>query len=112
MKSEARSIEVMDGSASNTMPNTVSTMDSGTSEHDAMQLEQADLHEALIRSKADARNADGVIILRLTSHSPQIKEHLRSSDLLRAHVDSVRSAGCELCPEWGNGALLLIPSTR
>ena len=36
----------------------------------------AELHETLLKSKADARNADSVVIMRLTAHSPKTKHHL------------------------------------
>jgi len=83
-----------------------------TSEQEALLLEQRELQEALLRSKADARNADGVTICRLTSKSPQITAHLLSSQELQEHFENVRSAGCDVCPEWANGAILLVPLTH
>jgi hypothetical protein len=82
------------------------------SEHDAIQLEQAHLQEALLHSKAEARNSDGVTIVRLTFHSPQVKQHLISSEALGHLVTRVREAGCKVSPGWAQGALLLVPMTE
>merc|ERR1712050_160606 len=75
-------------------------------------MEQADVQEALLRSKADARNADGEHVVRLTLHSQKIKEHLLSSPELQSRFEHVRSAGCDVCPEWANGAMLFVPKTH
>jgi hypothetical protein len=83
-----------------------------TSAHDALLLEQAELQEALLKSKADARNADGVVIMRLTAHSSQIKRHLLDADCLQTCFENVRSADCDVCPDWANGAIMLVPLTQ
>lgn len=62
-----------------------------------------------MKSKADARNSDGVTIVRLTSHSGKVRDYLSRHERLRHLVARVRDAGCEVSPKWANGALLFIP---
>merc|ERR1712087_52836 len=54
----------------------------------------------------------GIIVSRLTSHSPQIAAALLGSDVLRECIARVGSAGCEVQPVWANGAFLLVPLTE
>jgi len=77
-----------------------------------LQTEQQALHEALLRSKADAFNADGVILSRLTFHSPDVMSFLVSSSHLASCRPRVESFGCSVQPAWANGALLLVPVTE
>lgn len=68
--------------------------------------------EALLRSKADAWNADGVILSRLTFHNPDVVSFLLEADALAGCRLRVESAGCDVRPAWANGALLLVPATE
>merc|ERR1712176_266371 len=82
------------------------------SEEDSLQMEQQELHEALLRSMADAWSADEIILSRLTFHSPDVMSYLlESPDLATCH-SRVKSAGCSERPAWSNGALLLVPMTQ
>ena len=77
-----------------------------------LQREQGHLQEALLRSKADAWNADGTILSRLAFHSPALMDFLLGPDRLSRCRSSVKSAGCEVQPSWARGALLLVPVTE
>merc|ERR1719336_3037491 len=82
------------------------------SEEEDLQRETRDLHEALLRSKADAWSADGVVLSRLSFHTPDIASSLLNSDALTTCLARVTTAGCEVHPAWANGALLLVPVTE
>jgi len=71
--------------------------------------EGRDVLEALLLSKADALSADGVVLSRLTFHTPDITAFLTNSDCISDARSRMESAGCELHPSWANGALLLVP---
>ena len=79
-----------------------------TSTHPS-EREQADISEALLRSKVDAHSADRVVLAWLTYHSPFVFDHLLASEDLEACVARVENAGCEVRPPWANDALLLVP---
>jgi len=82
------------------------------SEQEDLQKEQRDLQEALLRSKADTWSADGVVLSRLTFHSPEITSFLLDTQALAGCRSRVDAAGCEVHPIWANGALLLVPATE
>ena len=82
-----------------------------SAETDPLQEEQQDLQEAILRSKADQRSADGVIVARLTGHSSTIHDALLRADSLRDRLAEVDAAGCKPRPPWANGAPLLVPLT-
>lgn len=78
-----------------------------TSEAEALQKEQSDLQEALLRSKAEGLSPDVVILARLTFHSPELISALVSSEDLQSCVAGVQDAGCCIRPNWvgsSNGA--------
>lgn len=66
---------------------------------------------ACLVSKADVRSHDKVRVMRLTKHTPNTMKHLASSCHLASARSCVESAGCQVLPEWANGALLLVPLT-
>jgi hypothetical protein len=76
--------------------------------------EQEALHEAILRSKADAWSwsADGTVLCRLTFHSPDVMACLLESRDLASCRERVESSGCSVKPDWANGALLLVPVTE
>eukprot|EP00928_Gymnodinium_smaydae_P057376 TRINITY_DN4062_c0_g1_i1.p1 TRINITY_DN4062_c0_g1~~TRINITY_DN4062_c0_g1_i1.p1 ORF type:complete len:646 (-),score=80.83 TRINITY_DN4062_c0_g1_i1:250-2124(-) len=78
---------------------------------ESLQHEQQELQEALLRSKADAWNADGVVLCRLTSHTG-IMSYLLESDELAGICSRVWNADCSVRPDWAKGALLLVPVTE
>merc|ERR1739845_243518 len=89
---------------SNTAPDA-----SGASEHEkqddlslsgeeVVRQENANLLEALMQSKADVRSSDGVLVLRLTSNSDDLRQMLQETDHLSNCRNRVRAAGCEVCP--------------
>lgn len=82
------------------------------SEQEALHQEQADLQEAVMKSKADQRNSDGVTIVRLTFQSDQVRHHLATCEDLSDLTELVDEAGCEVSPTWAKGALLLVPITE
>ena len=67
-------------------------------EQAALQQEQAHVQDAVLRGKTEARNSDGVTLVRLTFHSELIRRHLLSSEDLEWHIARVRAAGCEVSP--------------
>jgi len=77
-----------------------------------LQTEQRDLQEAILRSKADALSADGMVLTRLTFHSRKVMSFLSQADELARCRYKVESAGCSVQPAWANGALLLVPVTE
>ena len=62
--------------------------------------------------KAAPRNADGVCIVRLTSHPSAIKEHILGALELRDRLKPMCNSGCQADPDWANGAVLLVPTTK
>eukprot|EP00419_Tripos_fusus_P045502 CAMPEP_0172820302 /NCGR_PEP_ID=MMETSP1075-20121228/15176_1 /TAXON_ID=2916 /ORGANISM="Ceratium fusus, Strain PA161109" /LENGTH=465 /DNA_ID=CAMNT_0013660949 /DNA_START=39 /DNA_END=1436 /DNA_ORIENTATION=- len=78
---------------------------------DALQQEQEHLTEAMLRSKVDAmaEHEDDVVVSRLTDCSQWIQQALLRSAHLDDCLKHVLTAGCEISPEWANGALLLVP---
>merc|ERR1719382_309426 len=67
---------------------------------------------AVLLSKADVRNADGVVLVRLEFHNPNVAALLLRADQLSNCIASVEAAGCECSPSWANGAILLVPATE
>merc|ERR1740129_1597297 len=86
--------------------------DSQISREEDLQTEQRDLQEAILRSKADALSADGMVLTRLTLHSRKVMSFLSQADELARCRYNVESAGCSVQPAWANGALLLVPVTE
>jgi len=77
-----------------------------------LQSEQAQLHEALLRSKADAWSLDNVILSRLTFHRPEVTAHLLQAKELASCRVRVEGPGCSVRPDWAKGAMLLVPVTE
>ena len=72
---------------------------------DLLQEEQRDVHEAILRSRADNHSADGVVIARLTGQTAAILTHclvLKSCKiaLRRSSMGQVR-----LCDESHHGPM-------
>jgi len=76
------------------------------SEHEALQKEQADIAQAIFES---VRVGSCGTLLRLTHHDQEIRETLMTTNILGTCRSRVTEVGCELSPEWGNGALFLLP---
>jgi hypothetical protein len=76
------------------------------SERTALEEYSSDLARAMFDSMLE--NPDG-IILRVTRHDAEIRDSLMTSEVLDECRSRVKEAGCELSPDWGNGALFLIP---
>lgn len=82
------------------------------SETEALEQESQDIAKAVLLSKADVRNADGVVLVRLEFHNPHVSALLRRADQLSDCVASVEAAGCDCSPSWAKGAILLVPATE
>lgn len=82
------------------------------SREEELQREQQDLQRALLHSKADAWSADGIVLSRLTFHSPEVMSFLANSSELASCRARVEISGCAVQPDWANGALLLVPVTE
>jgi len=87
------------------------------STREAVERENADVADAIVRSKADAPQwltPDGVVLLRLTRHAKavEVATALTSAPELEHCRALVYEAGCEIQPEWAGGAWLLVPCTR
>eukprot|EP00931_Biecheleriopsis_adriatica_P060622 TRINITY_DN36419_c0_g1_i1.p1 TRINITY_DN36419_c0_g1~~TRINITY_DN36419_c0_g1_i1.p1 ORF type:complete len:584 (+),score=113.31 TRINITY_DN36419_c0_g1_i1:43-1794(+) len=82
------------------------------SEQDAMQKEQQDVQEALLRSKESALSQEGVTLFRLTFHNPHVISAILTSPELEGCRSRVESSGCSIQPDWANAALLLVPATQ
>lgn len=78
----------------------------------ALENNVAQVHEALLCSKADTRNNSGVLICRLTGHSSSITSTLMALDELRPCSRCVTEAACKVRPGRSNGALFLAPMTK
>jgi len=84
---------------------------------EAVDQENSDIAEAMMRSKADApvvSSGDGVIMLRLDrrARAQEVTDALLEAPALAACRARVEEAGCELQPEWAGGAWLLLPMTK
>lgn len=82
-----------------------------TSPEEAAKMELEEFNKALANSRADARSADKVKLMRLKGYKQDVMQHLAASSHLEAALQEVLAAGCEPLPEWANGALLLVPLT-
>jgi len=82
------------------------------SREEDLQSEQAQLHEALLRSKADAWSLDNVILTRLTFHRPEVTAHLLQAKEVESCRARVECAGCSVQPNLAKGAMLLVPVTE
>lgn len=90
---------------------------------EAHSQENDEVSRAILQSKADLAStgmplsSDGVVILCLTRHarSPEViavlLESLQCGELETCRV-RVEQAGCEVMPEWADGATLLVPLTQ
>lgn len=81
------------------------------SETEVVVQEQEDISRAVLLSKQDKFSSDGVVLWRLTKHSPQLFTALLESPELSPCRHRVEDAGCEMRPAWASGALLLVPLT-
>jgi len=84
---------------------------------EALELENSQLMEAVRNSKADAPNelrSAGVVLLRLDrrARSEEVAKALLQAPCLESCRTAVEDAGCQLQPEWANGAWLLVPVTE
>jgi hypothetical protein len=82
------------------------------SEAEALQQEQEQVTEAVLRSKVDGMpmSADDVMVFRLTNFSKRIGETLRTSPQLAACRHRVEEAGCKVHPSF-SPATFLVPVT-
>lgn len=78
----------------------------------ALRREGADVQEAILRSKADPRSPDGVLVTRLTFHTPEVAAQILGHDAVATCVERVADAGCDVQPPWAGGAILLVPLTE
>lgn len=82
------------------------------SEQEAINQENADLSNALIQSKdASLQHADEIVLLSLSRRSQMVVDSILNSSELADMRTRVEDAGCELTPEWADGAILLVPCT-
>ena len=79
---------------------------------------EADFTEALVRSRAEARemplSGDGIALFRLTRNqrSSEVVSLLMDSQGALAHLHrGMRDAGCDVAPDWAGGAKLFVPFT-
>ena len=77
------------------------------SEQDALEQEQADTNEAVLRSKAEVQCE--VTVLGLAFTNQEVVDHLLAAEGLQTCVARVREAGGEVRPAWAHGALVLVP---
>lgn len=84
------------------------------SEAEAIAREGSDIAEAVLRSKADAGPLVGqaLVVLRLSRHPSEILAALFEAPELATAFALVEEAGCEVLPEWAQGAVLLAPLTH
>merc|ERR1712151_173135 len=82
------------------------------SQEAALQQEQEQVTEAVLRSKASGMplSGDDVTVFRLTSFSKQVGETLRTSSELATCRQRVEAAGCEVHPSFAP-ATFLVPVT-
>jgi len=76
-----------------------------------------DTAQALLLSKADGLpplSADGQVVLKITrmAHSQELLTAILESPKLESCRVRVAQAGCEISPDWGNGAKFLVPFTE
>ena len=74
-------------------------------------IHQQDLHEAIMRSKADQSPIsydDSVVVLRLTRCCEEAWQALSKSAALEDVRDRVREAGCSIFPHSAKGACVLM----
>lgn len=84
------------------------------SELEALHQEQEQLHEVILRSKADGPqpiSSDDVVIFRLTRFSKQIQDVLRSSPCLANCRQRVEASGCEVVPVFSDSTFF-VPITE
>jgi len=80
----------------------------------ALQDEQAQLVEAVMRSKADAPlTSDGIVLVRLkrVGRLNDVVAALLESAHLHGPISRVMAAGCDVRPAW-TPAILLVPLTQ
>lgn len=73
--------------------------------------EQEVLHRAILLSKPDRFNEDGMILVRLTKHKTAVPVLLQSAHLEECRNVVLDAVG-ELQPRWARRALLLVPMTK
>ena len=74
--------------------------------------EGADVQKALLLSKMDSVERQRLVVLRLTKRSSYVIAALLNDSRLRKVEAQVGEAGCEILPDWAEGALLLAPLTE
>jgi len=84
---------------------------------EAHEQESSELAQAVLLSKADRPaelSADGVVLLRLDRHAQaeEVKSALLCAPELASCRRIVEEAGCQLRPDWANGAWLFVPVTQ
>jgi len=84
-------------------------------ESDPLMLEQQDLHEALLKSKADGPppvSYDDMVIFRLIRTCDEAQHALNKAQVLSNARQRVEDAQCSVRPEGANNAFPLVPLTR
>jgi len=79
---------------------------------EATAREGADVQEALLHSKIDAVQRQLLVVLRLTKRNSYVLDALLRDHGLQEVQAQVEDAGCEILPDWANGAVLLAPLTE
>jgi len=101
-------------------PSSSQSVESEVAAEDVGKLEnQTALSKAILLSKLDGPaeglplSFDGVTIFRITryAHSEATLQVLLESPLLNECRSRVADAGCDIIPEWGNGAKCFVPLT-
>jgi len=81
---------------------------------EANSRENADIAEALVRSKVNTPSMLAVTVFEVTCHarSPDLTRVLTESPRLAPCRALVAEAGCQLQPSWANGAWVLVPASE
>jgi len=81
---------------------------------EAVTAYNADLAKTLSLSKIDrgGLSDDSIVVLRLSCRTIEVEQKLLDSVDLLDIRKRVVEAGCELIPEWGCGAIFLVPLTQ
>lgn len=83
------------------------------SNEDAVMQEQADLQSALVRSKGDIPHkvGDDIVILKLSSGPSKAIPVILAFPEFQDRIAWIEDSGCDVQPEWANGATMLYPLT-
>jgi len=79
---------------------------------EAITQEGAHVQEALLRSKIDAAQRQQLVVLRLTKRNSEVLQVMLTNSCLQHVRSHVEEAGCEILPDWADGAIFLAPLTE